>query len=71
MLISIRRGAGCGVLALNHPDNMPPRPLELMVMLAKACCLVSVKVAEMLYLSMCRIWDVLGNPVMSEMYCCK
>ena len=69
--ISIRRGAGCGAFALNHPDNMPPRPLELIVMLAKACCLVSVNVVGMLLRSMLRICDVLGRPVISAMYCCK
>ena len=69
--ISMRRGAGCGAFALNHPDSIPPRPLELMVMLAKACCLVSVNVVGMLLRSMCRMCDVLGRPVILEMYCCK
>ena len=68
---SIRLGAGCGAFALNHLDSMPPRPLELMVMLAKACCLVSVNVVGMLLRSICRMCDVLGRPVILAMYCCK
>ena len=59
--ISIRLGAGCGAFALNQLDSIPPRPLELMVMLAKACCLVSVNVVGMLLRSMRRICDVLSN----------
>ena len=33
IMISMRREADCGDIALMRPDHMPPRPLELTVML--------------------------------------
>ena len=57
--------------AFVRADHMPPRPLELMVMLEWACWMVRVKRGLMGLRSMWRTCSELGRPVSSAVSCCR